>query len=304
MGYGTVALDFTLNGKVPASITTQIPNPLPFGTPSGLRILRRCTLHLSDPSQNYRLSQLSPAYDILALRPTTEKALQQACHTLECDLISLDCSVRHLFFFHIKTMKMALERGVRFEICYGPGILNLDGGVSRRNLISNAAQIVRATRGRGIIISSEAKRALACRSPADVVNLAVMWGLPQDRGTEAIGREARSVVVHAEMKRRSFRGVIDVVHGGQEPPRRPNIEKSGKGVESQSKRKAGTSTDDITLVESPTKPVSKRERARLAKRAKLEAANAQDPRRAESLIDTPVATENLPSESAINEDVV
>ena len=297
MGYATVALDITLNGKVPAVITNQIPDPLPFPTPSKLTILRRCTLHLSDPSQNYRLTQLSAAYDILALRPSTEKALQQACHTLECDLISLDCSVRHLFFFHIKTMKIALERGVKFEICYGPGILNVDGGASRRNLISNATQLVRATRGRGIVISSEAKRTLACRGPADIVNLAVMWGLPQDRGTEAIGREARSVVVQAEMKRRGFRGVIDVVHGGQEPPKQSNDGKSNKNGPNRTKRKADASNDETALAKPSYKALSKRERSRLAKRAKQEAAEAQDQDLAAKPNSSFVPKETLSSES-------
>ena len=210
MGYETVALDHTITGKVPAEIVNAIPDPSQILRAPQLKILRRCTLHLSDPGQNYRLSQLTPAYDIFALRPTTEKALQQACNSLECDIISLDLSIRHPFFFQIKTLKSALERGIKLEICYGPGISNVDNGLSRRNLISNATQLLRATRGKGIIISSEAKRAITCRSPADVVNLAVLWGFNQDVATEGVGREARSVVVQAEMKRRSFRGVIDV----------------------------------------------------------------------------------------------
>ena len=270
MGYNTIALNCTVSGKVPAEFSNQIPNPLPFNTPPSLRILRRCTLHLSDPSQNHRLSNLAAAYDIFVIRPTNEASLQQACQSLECDLVSLDLSQRFPFYFKNKTFSAALQRGVKFEICYAPGILSSDGGASRRNLISNATQMIRATRERGIVISSEAKRALACRGPADVMNLAVMWGLAQERGAEAVDREARSVVVQAEMKRRSFRGVVDVVYGGEAPAGPVEAEKKQRNKQGNSKRKAEDLEDGAAeVVESP-KPMSKREQKRQAKKARLE----------------------------------
>ncbi len=56
------------------------------------------------------------------------------------------------------------------------------------------------------MICSEAQRALACRGPWDVVNLGIGWGLGKERAVEALQREARGVVVGAEMRRRSYRG--------------------------------------------------------------------------------------------------
>ena len=282
MGYNTVALDFTIAGKVPADTSNQIPHPLPFAIPRSLHILRRCTLHLSDPSQNHRVQSLSSAYDILAIRPDNEKSLQQVCQGLECDLISLDLSTRFPFYFKHNTMANALQRGVKFEICYGPGVLNSDGGASRRNLIGNAAQLIRATRGRGIVISSEAKRALACRGPADVVNLAVLWGLGQEKGMEAVGKEARSLVVQAEMKRRSFRGVIDVVYGGEVPKREPA--KTAKGKQEKGKRKADVLEEDKAGKDNAApKPISKREQKRQAKKARLDAGKDLEMKPAEVL---------------------
>lgn len=275
MGYNTIALNFAITGKVPADTSNQIPNPLPVTIPKSIHLLRRCTLHLSDPSQNHRLQALNSAYDLLAIRPDNEKSLQQACQGLECDLISLDLSIRFPFYFKHTTMAQALQRGVKFEICYGPGILNSDGGASRRNLISNATQLIRATRGRGIVISSEAKRALACRGPADVVNLAVLWGLGQERGMEAVGKEARSIVVQAEMRRRSFRGVIDVVYGGEKPERVPEKSTKGKqdkGKQDKGKRKAEVlEADEAGKGNAMPKAISKREQKRQAKKARLDA---------------------------------
>lgn len=196
-------------------------------------------------------------------------------------------------------MADALQRGVKFEICYGPGILNSDGGASRRNLISNATQLIRATRGRGIVISSEAKRALACRGPADVVNLAVLWGLGQERGMEAVGKEARSVVVQAEMKRRSFRGVIDVVYGGEKPERTP--EKSTKGKQEKGKRKADVLEEDEARKGNATpKTISKREQKRQAKKAKLDASKDMENRPKETSKDSIVSPDNAPTADVPN----
>ena len=149
-----------------------------------------------------------------------------------------------------------------------------DGGSARRNLIGNATEIIRATRGRGIVISSEAKRALACRGPWDVINLAAVWGLGQEKGREAVGREARAVVVQAEMKRRSFKGVVDVVYGGEKPERTKEetkkVERGPKGA--KNKRKADVLEDKEGEATVEDKPISKREQKRRAKKDRTEAA--------------------------------
>ena len=287
VGYNSVALDHTVSGQVPANITNQIPSPLPFSVPASLQVLRRCTVHLSDPSQNHRLNSISSVYDIVALRPTTEKCLMLACQAFECDLISVDLSIRYPFYFKHTTLAVALQRGVKFEICYGPGILNSDGGASRRNLISNATQLIRATRGRGIVMSSEARRALACRGPADVINMAVLWGLGQERGVEAVGREARSVVMQAEMKRRSYAGVVDVVYGGEKKETLVQEKNAAKVKQSKSKRKAEVLENQSEEVGDSPRPISKREQKRQAKKARLDNAKAQDPQAKNVSVEAP-----------------
>ena len=205
--YSVMALSVSITGKLPATPEQiQLPEP-----PRGMTLLTRLTLTISDPSQNHRLASLQSSYNLIALRPTTDKALQLCCGSLECDIISLDLSSRLPFVLKFKTVASALQRGVRFEICYSPGITG--GSDSRRNLITGSTSLIRATRGRGIIISSEAKNALGCRGPWDVVNLAQIWGLNQERGKEAVCEEAGKVVTLARMKRESFRGVVHVIDG-------------------------------------------------------------------------------------------
>ena len=124
-------------------------------------------------------------------------------------------------------------------------------------------------------MSSEAKRALACRSPADVINLAVMWGLQQARAAETVGREARSVVAQSEMKRKSFRGVIDVLYGGEEPVKPLPARTPGSDSFQKGKRKADALDDHQSSLESSPRPISKKEQKRRAHKARQEAAQLQ-----------------------------
>lgn len=272
-----------------------------------MRILRRLTLVHSDPSQNHRIKDLIAAFDILAIRPTTMESLKQACVDLDCDIISINLTQRfgtHLS--HFKLLSRAISRGIKLELCYAPGILTTDA-YARRMLISNTIQLLRATRGRGIIISSECEKPIGCRSPWDVINLATVWGLSQERGREALTTEPRSVVVNAGLKRTSYRGAVDVIYGGKQPGRKSKSEAAdqvkrgderGKGKEKEKengqaktennqspdtnskKRKLVADRKDIQAQpeppaeNSPEPKLSNREMKRRAKKARYEAEKA------------------------------
>jgi ribonuclease P/MRP protein subunit RPP1 len=204
-----------------------------------LTILRRCTLILSESATNNRLGALANNYDILALRPVDEKTFQHACGTADCDLISLDMTQRLGYHFKFKTVSEAVKRGVRFEIAYSQPLLA--DPAAKRNLISNATGLIRATRGgRGIIISSEATKAVGCRAPWDVVNLAAIWGLAQDRGYEQYEKQGQ----------KDKTKVVALKDNGAK------------------KRKADEVED--TTTDASEKPISKREQKRRANKAKME----------------------------------
>lgn len=237
LGYNTVALSHTLELPFPANPSSPFPT-IPESTSSRKlpTVLRRATLPLSDPAaSNYRLQSLASVYDILAIRPLTEKAFQNACLTLDIPIISLDLTTHFPFHFRPKPCMAAVTRGVRFEICYAQ-ILTADGR-GRANFISNATSLIRATRGRGILLSSEAKSALSLRGPADVVNLLSVWGLANERGLEGLRSIPRSVVVNEGMKRNGFRGVINVVQvatkedvGNLKPSLKDNEQSAGTDI--------------------------------------------------------------------------
>lgn len=130
-------------------------------------------------------------------------------------------------------------------------------------------------------MSSEAQRALSLRAPWDVINLACVWGLSQERGKEAICEESRKVTALAKLKRTSWRGIVDIVHGGEKVEREKPAQKQTSGKASQKpdistqssntadtlKRKASLGSE---TVEESEKALSKREMKRRAKKARFE----------------------------------
>lgn len=195
---------------------------------------------------------------MIAARPTDEKTLQQACQSLDVDIISLDLTLKFEKHFKFPMLGTAVSRGIKIELCYGQAILSSDA-TAKRNLISNATQLIRVTRGRGLIFSSEAKSVLGLRAPSDVMNMASIWGLGLERGKDALTKEPRSVVEFARLKRHSYKGIIDIVYGGEKPPA-PEKEVNAKPQKGQKdqKRKAQESLES-TPVPSGEEKISKRQ---------------------------------------------
>lgn len=142
----------------------------------------------------------------------------------EISLISLDLTTSFPFRFRPKPCMAAVNRGILFEICYSQLFSSTAASDPRARalFIGNVTEIFRATRGRGIVLSSEAKgdKGGMLRAPADVVNLFSVWGLSNEKGLEALGTNPRSVVVNEGLKRRSFRGVVDIVQVEGKAPKK------------------------------------------------------------------------------------
>ncbi|KAI0383433.1 PHP domain-like protein [Hypomontagnella monticulosa] len=278
LGYHVVALNHNLDAPLPS----QIPNPLPkfpaeSSSPTTSQriptVLRRLTVNFSDPAQNQQLPKAAAAYDIVAVRPHTEKAFQAACLTVsatEVSLITLDLTARLPFYLKPKPCMAAVARGLRFEIAYG-GALNPGADArARAHFAGNVAQLVRATRGRGIVVSSAAASAGTLRAPADVVNLLAVWGMPPDRGLEALGTNPRGIVVNEGIKRSGFRGVVDIVsvaERSEEELKEKKEEEKGKAKEAAAKdgkkRKNGESGEVTAEAEQGDQPMSKRKAKKL-----------------------------------------
>lgn len=245
LGYTHVALNFSIDATsrtkpVKGANSTDSVNQidltlLPTAPPQGLKILTRATLILDDASASHelqRITTLGTVYDLVAVRPKSEKTLQSACTTIDgIDIISIEMTTKFPSFLKHKTVGAAVGRGIKFEICYSGGhdpslaFLASDkikltaptatftnsviGPEARRNIISNAKQIVRSTRKRGIIISSESYTCVGFRGPFDVINLAsTLYDLDNTRARHGLDRIPGLVITSGKLRKSSYKQVI------------------------------------------------------------------------------------------------
>lgn len=191
-------------------------------------------------------------------------------------------------------LQVAIQAGKRLEICYSTGLMG--DAKCRVNLISNATQLIRATKGRGLLMSSggegggrmAASAAAGLRGPWDVINLAAVWGLGQEKGFEAMSKEPRGIVVRGKLKRTGYRGAVDVIYGGEKPAvafgkdakeaagaaagkgkqkwKQGGQQKKDENQQQGLKRKA---EGEVPSSESGEQPMSKRQQKKLAHAARV-----------------------------------
>ncbi|GAB0488981.1 hypothetical protein MMPV_000196 [Pyropia vietnamensis] len=165
--------------------------------------LTRVTLEVRSPDDLANLSSpILAQYDIVAVRPATEKLLQQ-CMQFEFDILSLDLSERLPFFIRRPQAHVAASKGVAFEISFAGA---LSDSTHRHCLISNAVALVRMLRGRNIVLTSAAASLLHLRGPYDVMNMALLFNLDLQQARDAVVATPAAVVQHA-CSRRSHKGL-------------------------------------------------------------------------------------------------
>ncbi|KAI8849393.1 RNase P subunit p30-domain-containing protein [Chytridium lagenaria] len=168
--------------------------------------LRRLTIVLDDSCNNCNINGAKlKGYDLLAVRPLTEKAFQQSCSLHDVEIISLDMTGRMPFFLKATTINMAVQRGIMFEICYGPAIRD---SIARRQTIANANSLLRVLSYKNILISSEAIHDMDIRGPRDVMNIATLLGLSEDQARYCMTTSGRNVLYHAVARKETFRSVL------------------------------------------------------------------------------------------------
>jgi ribonuclease P/MRP protein subunit RPP1 len=222
MGYTGIAFVRTVVGKPGPADACRMELPdLPATQPRPLALLSqrrdrfdvrsRLNLVADDASAFHMLSSSNTivmSYDLVAVLPTNEKVFQAAC-TQEIDIISFDYSVKLPFFLKPKPVGVAIANGIFFEITFSSALRD---PASRRFLFHNALSLVRVTRGKNIIISSAAQRALDFRSPYDAINLGVLFGLKEAQAHLAVGGSARSALLHG-LTRHTHKGALQVLQG-------------------------------------------------------------------------------------------
>ncbi|KAJ1515744.1 Ribonuclease P protein subunit p30 [Coelomomyces lativittatus] len=181
------------------SVYTRLQSHVPSGH---VQWLKRITLVVDDDLTSFHhfLRTTWPTYqqqvhfDVWAVCPGSEKSWQYCCTELPCDLISLDTSSKLSFYLKPSLVNEAQRRGVGFEITFASA---LKDDTSKRNLISNARNLIRVTHGKGVILSSGASHWLDTRGVLDIINLGCLFGMPMHRAKHAITVHPRAVLMHA-----------------------------------------------------------------------------------------------------------
>lgn len=94
---------------------------------------------------------------------------QQACSSMDIDLIAFDWSDCKPLKAARKVVRQALERGVVFEMQYCPLVLS---SATRRNVIALSHALHAVSRGKAsLLLTSGAAAEHHFRSPTDVSNL-------------------------------------------------------------------------------------------------------------------------------------
>uniref|UniRef100_A0A8C6TZ06 Uncharacterized protein n=1 Tax=Neogobius melanostomus TaxID=47308 RepID=A0A8C6TZ06_9GOBI len=178
---------------------TPVPCPVPLtelmeelpvvqGRSQPIRVLSRLTIVMSDSSH------------------------YSACMTYDVDIICISVSERLPFFYKRAPVYGALERGVVFEVSYAASIRD---ATRRRYTLSNAMFHSDVCKGKSVIVSSAAVKALELRGPHDVMNLTQLFGLSDRDGRDAVTTNCRAALLHGE-SRKTAGGIIRTFRRAEE----------------------------------------------------------------------------------------
>eukprot|EP00736_Rhodelphis_marinus_P007308 Rmarinus@m.28043 len=212
-GYTIVGLSHVVQGRrLTDNDSPSCAFPAISPAPPDVRLLRRLSYHVDDPSQLYGIgaaSTIAQAYDLIAVRPLSEAILQNVVRSSDVDIISLDLAERMTFPLKQTQIRTAVGRGIKFELCYSMALRDATG---RRNFFTSAMNLIRVIGVSNIILSSEAKRALELRPPADVANLASLLGFKDiSPALNSLGQNARDAVCHGAIRRDPLHGRIQLL---------------------------------------------------------------------------------------------
>ncbi|KAM4525866.1 ribonuclease P protein subunit p30 isoform 1-T1 [Fundulus diaphanus] len=212
LGFSTVAINYVFEPKAKKQ---EVPSPMPISELIGklpmvqghscpIRVLNRLTVVMSEASHfRPNASEYRP-FDLLAVQPTTEKLFHAACMLCDVDIICILVTERLPFFFKRAPINGSIDRGVVFEVSYASALRDI---TMRRYTIANAVCLMESCKGKNVILSSAAEKALELRGPYDIVNLGVLFGLSDTDSKEAVTSTCRAVLLHAEA-RKTASGIV------------------------------------------------------------------------------------------------
>lgn len=163
--------------------------------------LSRLTVVADTPRACADLFLASPVlrgYDLVAVTPGDVDILRHALAAGVADIIRLDVSAGRLPFpLKADVVASVLASGAVFEVEYAPAIRD---ATRRRFFAANVAELLRLTRGRGVLLTSGAAAALELRRPADAAAIAALAGMTPQQALAAQTDAAAQALRHAEKR--------------------------------------------------------------------------------------------------------
>ncbi|KAF5277702.1 hypothetical protein FQR65_LT03682 [Abscondita terminalis] len=213
LGYRTIAINQTIDettfdepneSKKKKKIDkTDVPAPIQVKEIEGckdLKILNRLTIAFSNQDIINRIVKSTnyKKYHIIAAQPESQQAYQYVCNTMEVDVFTFDPSSKPNYKTQRKLYYQLVQKGVYFELMYAPAI---EDSTKRKNIIATAHMYHSYGKSRNIIVSSAITNEFLLRSPYDIINLGLIFGLSDGQAKDAILSNGRNLCIRAMGRR-------------------------------------------------------------------------------------------------------
>ncbi|CDK13526.1 Ribonuclease P protein subunit p30 [Caenorhabditis elegans] len=139
------------------------------------------------------------SYDIVAVRPGEPSVLDTLSRKTELfDIITIDHleEERRKWLSVSKVMDRIRNDGVFYEIAYAESLMP----ATRKNTLFNGRVLIRSLKSKNIIFSSGAETMLDLRSPVDVMNMSLLWGVANNEARKMISGFPKNLLLQAECR--------------------------------------------------------------------------------------------------------
>ncbi|UMM27714.1 hypothetical protein L5515_010889 [Caenorhabditis briggsae] len=139
------------------------------------------------------------SYDIVAVRPGDPSVIDTLSRKTELfDIITIDHleENRGKWLSGSKVMDRIRNDGVFYEIAYAESLMP----ATRKNTLFNGRVLIRSLKSKNVIISSGAETMLDLRSPVDVMNMSLLWGVANNEARKMISGFPKNLLLQAECR--------------------------------------------------------------------------------------------------------
>ncbi|CEP24875.1 RPP1 [Cyberlindnera jadinii] len=202
LGYTHAAINHTIQHSTSPSGFVN-PIDLSLFKDIDIKVFTRVTIVVDEPAQGQSINKFVQLYDIVAVLPTSERALLMACSSMEVDIITFHYTKRLPTFLKHKTIGNAISRGIHLEIVYSALF------AEPCQFMSNVLNVIRSSRQQNLIISSGASRLLYLRSMKDIYTVMEQLGLKRNSVTQCTKRSLR-VLLNGRLRNHSYKQTVQI----------------------------------------------------------------------------------------------